>query len=117
MTQQPHAAVGATATAPPHPVIAEFAAGVEGYPPPAAWVVEMGAELVRAAEAHTVEPEISVDLDGELSFDLRLRNGFLVIAELSISGAINARVYDAGDVLVQRLPEAAPSDLITRLRG
>lgn len=98
-------------------VIAEFAAGVPGYPPPPAWVVELGAELARAAEEHTVEPEISVDLDGELSFDLRLRNGFLVIAELSIGGALNARVYDADDVLVQRLPDAAPADLITRLRG
>ena len=117
MAQQPEAAVGATATVPPHPVIAEFAAGVAGYPLPEVWVVEMAAELVRAAEAHTVEPEISVDLDGELSFDLRLRNGFLVIAELSIGGALNARVYDAGDVLVQRLPDAVPADLITRLRG
>ena len=98
-------------------VIAEFAAGVAGYPPPPAWVVELGTELVRAAVEHTVEPEISVDVDGELSFDLRLRNGFLVIAELSIGGALNARVYDADDVLVQRLPDAAPADLLAWLRG
>lgn len=98
-------------------VIAEFAAGVPGYPPPPAWVVELGTELARAAEEHTVEPEISVDVDGELSFDLRLRNGFLVIAELAIGGALNARVYDAGDVLAQRLPDAAPADLLAWLRG
>ena len=98
-------------------VIAEFAAGVAGYPPPAAWVVELGAELVRAAEDHTVEPEISVDVDGELSFDLRLNNDFLLMGELSIGGAVDARMYDASNALVQRLRHSTLADLITLLSG
>ena len=98
-------------------VLAEFAAGVSGYPPPPAWVVELGAELVRAAEEHTVEPEISVDVDGELSFDLRLHNDLLLMGELSIGGAVDARVYDASNALVQRLRHAVLADLITLLSG
>ena len=63
------------------PIVEEFAAGVEGVVP-GAEVVAMAGRLARAAIANTVEPELAVDVDGALSFDLRLNNGLLLLAEL-----------------------------------
>ena len=111
MTQQPP-----TTAPPPHPAIAEFAAGVAGYPPPAPGVVELGAELVRAAAERlgaVRPPEFSVDGDGALAFDLRLNDGRLVFAELSIGGTLAFSVYGLNDELAQSLDAADPSDLIS----
>lgn len=115
MTQQPHTtAIGATATAPPHPAIAEFAAGVPGYPPPAAWVVEMGAELVRAASKLN-EPEFSVDVDGALSIDLLRADGCRVMAELTVDGRLFASVYNPDGERVNRLRDATAAEFAALL--
>ena len=114
MTPQPHAA---TPAAPPrHPAVAEFAAGVDGYPRPERRVIETGAELVRAAAERlgaVRPPEFSVDGDGALAFDLRLNDGRLVFAELSVGGTLAFSVYDLDDELAQSLDEADPSALIS----
>lgn len=89
----------------------EFAAGLDGKRPEPG-VVEMAARIANAALAKTREPEISVDVDGALSFDLRLANEYLMLAELEIDGSIDASVYDLQDRLVQRMPKATEADLI-----
>ena len=62
----------------------EFAAGLDGKRPEPL-VVEMAARIANAALDKTREPEISVDVDGALSFDLELPDGRLLLAELAIA--------------------------------
>lgn len=90
----------------------EFAAGLDGKQPEL-WVVEMASRIAEAALAKTREPEISVDVDGALSFDLRLASEYLLLAELEIDGSIDASVYDLQDKLVQRMPKATAEAIIS----
>ena len=60
-----------------------------------------------------MEPEITVDVDGALSFDLRLTSGLLILAELDLFGELDASVYDDREgILVRRLPQTTESELI-----
>ena len=100
------------------PIVEEFAAGVEGVVP-SPEVVAMAGRLARAAIANTVEPELAVDVDGALSFDLRLNNGLLLLAELDLAGYFDASVYDDRNgkaVRVQRLPRATEAQFLDLLR-
>ena len=74
-----------------------------------AWQIELLRRLLR----RTVEPEITVDVDGALSFDLRLANGWLLLAELDPDGALDASIYDDRQgILIKRLPRTTDSELI-----
>ena len=95
-----------------HSAVSEFANGHEGARP-LADAVSMADRIATAAVEKTVEPEITVDVDGALSFDLRLANGWLVLAELDIDGTLDASVYDDRQgILVKRLPHTTDSELI-----
>ncbi len=99
--------------APPlHPAVHSFSGGFGGKRPTVA-VIEAASRIAAAALDKTVEPEITVDVDGALSFDLRLANGLLVFAELDIGGSIDASIYDDREgILIKRLPKATESELI-----
>ena len=87
-----------------HPAVQEFAAGVDGVRPGDA-VVAMATGIVQAVLERTADAEISVDVDGALSFVLRLTDGRLVLAELNPDGAIDASKYDDDQgTNVKRLP-------------
>lgn len=58
-------------------------------------------------------PEFSVDGDGALAFDLRLNDGRLVFAELSVGGTLAFSVYGLNDELAQSLDAADPSALLS----
>ena len=79
-------------------VLENFAVGVSGVRP-SFEVQEAARTLVRAAEKHLRAPEISVDVDGALSFDLRLANGRLVMAELNADGRLHVGTFDENDCL------------------
>ncbi|MYE41972.1 MAG: hypothetical protein F4X27_17365 [Chloroflexi bacterium] len=92
----------------------EFAAGIDGnHPDP--WVVEMATRIAKAALTKTREPEISVDMDGGLSFDLELPSGRLLLAELGIDGSIDAGVYDPPLEPVKLMPDSTEADVISWL--
>ena len=57
-------------------------------------VESLGERLVQLAERHTVEPEVTVDVDGALAFDLRLKNGDLMFAELEPNGVLSVTVLN-----------------------
>ena len=78
--------------------LAAFAAGTETARPERA-VVAAAADISIAAVRYTHEPEITVDGDGELSFDLRLSNGRLLLAELGINGRVHVGIHDEDDRL------------------
>ena len=94
----------------------DFAVGFDGKRP-APWVVEMAARIANAALARTREPEISVDVDGALSFDLELLGGRLLLAELEIDGNIDAGVYEPPMEPVKLMPDATEADVISWLSG
>ncbi len=95
------------------PTVQEFAMGLEGVRPDAA-VVAVASRILEAAIEKTVEPEFTVDVDGALSFDLRLSNGMLLLAELGIDGSLAASVFDDGrGVLIKYLPRTNDSELIS----
>ena len=94
------------------PSIRAFSTGHEGKRPSAS-VVSMADRIAKAAFDKTMEPEITVDVDGALSFDLRLANGWLVLAELDSDGTLDASIYDDRQgILIKRLPQATDSELI-----
>lgn len=57
-------------------------------------MVDLARVLVRAAEQRTYQPEITIDVDGALSFDLRLTSGLLMFAELTIAGDLDITILD-----------------------
>ncbi len=98
--------------APAHPAISEFAEGIDGERP-APSVVDAANRIAQAAIEKTVQPEISVDVDGALSFDLRLASGLLLMAELEVQGELDASIYDDKQgILIKRLRNATGSELI-----
>ena len=95
-----------------HSAVRAFSIGHEGKRPVAS-VVSIADRVAKAAVDKTVEPEITVDVDGALSFDLRLANGWLVLAELDPEGALDASIYDDRQgILIKRLPHTTDSELI-----
>ena len=96
--------------------IAAFAKGLAGQQPdPSA--VETANCIADAALSMTVEPEVTVDVDGDLSFDLRTKDGRLILAELSPDGGLDASVYDRQDKFLKRMPAATADELIACFRG
>ena len=63
--------------------ILTFSRGIEGVRPDPS-TVDIATRVSAAAHEKTIEPEITVDVDGALSFDLRLASGLLVLAELGL---------------------------------
>ena len=88
----------------------DFAKGMAGAPVPNATVVTQAKRIIQAAVRHTRQPHITVDNDdGSLGFDLRLANGWLVMANLFPDGSIDASVYDDSD--------GVPVRTVRRIRG
>lgn len=75
------------------PTVREFSLGMDGERP-SRDVVDMANRLVQVAKERTDEPEITVDVDGALSFDLRLASGQLMFAELEVNGILDFTVLD-----------------------
>ena len=94
----------------------EFDQGIGGVRPEK-WVVGMAVRISKVAIESTEQPDITVDIDGELSFYLRLKDGRLVLAELGVKGLLDASVYDGKDKLLKRMPLATEEELITVLRS
>ena len=98
------------------PIVQEFAAGLDGVTP-SPEIVAMAGRLAQAVLSYTAEPALAVDVDGALSFDLRLNNGLLLLAELSVAGTLDAGVYDpAAGKEIRHFPRATADQLLDLLR-
>ena len=78
----------------------------------------MASVLVTAAEQRTYQPEITIDVDGALSFDLRLTSGLLMFAELTIEGNLDITILnDRGQTtfVVRHLSPATESQFFQQL--
>jgi hypothetical protein len=69
--------------------------------------ISMAGRIVRAVHAVVKKPDIVLDDDGELSFDFRLSDGRLIMAEFTVAGKLWVGVYGGKDG-----SEAAPSELL-----
>ena len=96
--------------------IVVFATGLDGRQPEPG-VVETANKIAAAALSMIVGPEVSVDVDGALSFDLRTNDGRLILAELGPDGGLDASVYDSQDKLLKRMPAATAAELIARFQA
>lgn len=92
-----------------------FTDGLNGTQPDPA-IVEIAAQIANAALTHTTQPEITLDLDGALSFDLRTPSGNLIFAELTPNGALDASVFDQQNNPFHRIPSATLVELISWIR-
>ena len=74
-----------------------FSAGFEGKSP-SSETIRVANQIVRVAKEQTLEYEMYVDdTDGALGFMLRLNNGLLLLAELSVDGVLSGGTYDDSD--------------------
>ena len=93
-----------------------FLTGYRGVRPDRS-VVELAERLIRAAFCYCDEPEIALDIDGELSFDFRLADNRLILAELAINGLIDASVYDSRNKLLKRMPRTNEKKFLAALKS
>ena len=84
-------------------VLAEFSHGTNPR------VVSLANRLVKGATHHTDDPEVTLDVDGALAFDLRLKNGDLMFGELSADGLLSVTVLDdrSKDIVVKKYYSSA----------
>ena len=97
--------------------VREFSLGLDGERPDN-HVVDLADRLVQKTQAQTEEPEITIDVDGALSFDLRLTSGLLMFAELAIDGTLDVTVLNdsgPGARLVKHLPAVTESAFVDQL--
>ncbi len=92
-----------------------FAVGIRERKPESV-VVESAERIARVAVEYAVEPDITMDIDGELSFYMRLKSGHLIMAEMSISGSIDVSIFDENDQLLKRIPYANEREFVEVLR-
>ena len=85
--------------------LAEFSAGLDGVCPTEE-AVRIARVLSEVAVRHVGHPNITVDIDGELSFDLRLDDGRLVFAELGLDGRLDVGVYGPDHRMLEHDAEA-----------
>ena len=70
------------------------------------------------AKERSHQPEITVDVDGALSFDLRLASGLLMFAELGVDGVLDLTVLDDSareTFVVRHLSPASESQFVKQL--
>ncbi len=94
----------------------EFERGLEGRVPRPE-IVDLARRLVGEARK-TEEPEITIDVDGALAFDLRLSSGELMFAELNIEGVLALSVFDDSRQetrLVSHVSSATESEFIDNI--
>ena len=80
-----------------HPVVAEFQLGMPNELKPNARTVELADQLVRAIGREAVDSEISLDIDGAISFVILLTDKTLITGEFAPMGELFAWHYDGVD--------------------
>ena len=96
--------------------VKEFARGFQGNTP-SGDTVRIANQVYNAAKSQAVEYEFYVDdSDGALGIMLRLRNGLLLLAELSVGGTLSGGTYDDDEgARIQFLPNATVEQMVSLL--
>ena len=96
--------------------LVEFSAGLDGMCPTEE-AIQAARMLSKAALRHVADPDITVDIDGELSFDLRLDDGRLIFAELGLNGRLDVGVYGSDNQMSSHDAEATCTYLLSILES
>ena len=96
--------------------IAAFSTGFEGKRP-SPRTVHLATPMVRAARGQALEREFYVDdTDGALGVMIRLKNGLLMLAELSVDGTLSGSTYnDSPGRQVEFFDNATPDTVLALL--
>ena len=94
----------------------DFTAGVQADQPPTKEVVDMATRILQVAVENAPVPDVIVDAAGALSFDMRLNDRRLIMAELEADGSINVGEYDAQDELIKFIPLATEAEFVSILK-
>ena len=78
-----------------HPLVIDFERGVQNEPMPSPNSVSMAQWLVESAESNAKETEISVDVDGGMSFTIVANDGTLISGEYTAKGELYAWHYES----------------------
>lgn len=95
----------------------QFTQGLEAEQPPTKEVVDMATRILHVAVENAPVPDVIVDTAGALSFDMRLNDRRLIMAELEADGSINVGEYDSQDELIKFIPLATESEFISILKA
>ncbi|MDE0332751.1 MAG: hypothetical protein OXL41_12885 [Nitrospinae bacterium] len=93
----------------------KFRNGVEGNKP-SNEIVENAIRIAKAMIESVEHPDMVMDFDGELSFDFRLRDGRLIMAEMEVCGKIDMSIYDSENKFLDRMMDATASEFIEILK-
>ena len=77
-----------------HPLVVDFERGVPNEPPPSPIAVSMAERLVQSAESKAKYSEITVDVDGGMSFTIVAIDGTLISGEYTARGELYAWHYE-----------------------
>lgn len=95
----------------------QFTQGLEAEQPPTNEVVDMATRILHVAVKNAPVPDVIVDTAGALSFDMRLNDRRLIMAELEADGSINVGEYDSQDELIKFRPLATEAEFIFILKA
>ena len=95
----------------------QFTQGLETEKPPTKEVVDMATRILHVVVDNAPVPDVIIDTAGALSFDMRLNDRRLIMAELEADGSINVGEYDSQDELIKFLPLATESEFISILKA
>ena len=96
-----------------HPALSDFEKGREANPPTEE-INRLARRIVKTAAERGNYPDIHVDFEGSLSFDLRLPDGRLLLANLFTDGVLDVSVYDdASGKWIINWPDATEADFVS----
>lgn len=95
----------------------QFTQGLEAEQPPTNEVVDMATRILHVAVENAPVPDVIVDTAGALSFDMRVNDRRLIMAELEADGSINVGEYDSQDQLIKFIPLATESEFASILKA
>lgn len=86
-------------------VLNEFAEGIGGMAP-SRGIRDAARRIAIEANKYTQNPDLTVDVDGALSFDMRAMDGRVVFAELNTDGQLDVGVYSESGQMLDHNPQA-----------
>lgn len=86
-------------------VLNEFAEGIGGKAP-SRGIQDAARRIAIEANKYTKNPDLTVDVDGALSFDMRAMDGRVVFAEMDIDGQLDVGVYSESGQMLDHKPQA-----------
>ena len=115
----PHIDFGAIAFQPlPDPIDAvlnEFADGIGGKAP-SRGTRDAARRIATEANKYTKNPDLTVDVDGALSFDMRAMDGRVIFAEMDIDGQLDVGVYSESGRMLDHNPQATEANFIAAIK-